>query len=164
MIKASARKTAILIGLALILIAVMYPRKSILASEYSVTVSDATGRGLAGVAVSRYTQDYSSGRNIDHSIEALTDLQGHASFPEEDHRISIAGEVFGCAKQILATGAHASCGVYSDISVSDHHLVELARSDKALQHGKGSLSFTMSYCPSGDYWACTDSARRHYGN
>lgn len=152
-----------LIGLALILIAVMYPRKSILAPEYVVTVSDATGRGLAGVTVRRYIQDFSSGRNLDHSIDVVTDLQGHASFPQEDHRTSVAGEIFGCAKQVLATGVHASCGVYSDISVSDNHFVEAARLEKNLRHGRRSLSLTMSACPSGDYWGCTESARRHDG-
>ena len=148
-------------GLGLILVAVIYPRKSVLVPEYVVTVSDAAGRGLGGVMVRRYVQDYSSGINVDHAIEVGTDLQGRASFPEEDHRISFVGEIFGCGKQILSSGAHASCGVYSDISVSDNHLVEAARVEKSLQHGRRSLSFTMSPCPSGDYWACTDSPRRH---
>ena len=49
--------------LGLILIAVVYSRKSVLAPEYVVTVADATGRGVAGVMVRRYVQDYSSGRN-----------------------------------------------------------------------------------------------------
>jgi len=153
-----------LFGLAMIVIAVMFPRKSILAPEYLVTVSDGTGHGLAGVMVRRYIQDYSSGRNLDHSIEMETDLEGHASFPEEDHRISVVGEILGCVKKVLETGAHASCGVYSDISVSNNHLVEAARLEKNLQHNRRSLSLTMSACPSGDYWACTDSTRRHYGH
>jgi len=163
MIKTPSRRRAMLIGAALILIAVMYPRKSILAHEYVVAVSDVTGRGLAGVTVNRYIQDYSSGRNLDRSIDVVTDLQGHASFPEVDHRDSIAGEILGCARQVLATGVHASCGVYSDISVSDSHLVEAARLEKDLNHGRKSLNLTMSACPSGDFSACTgsDSARRH---
>src|ERR1035438_1985726 len=141
-----ARKVIMLVGLALVLIAVLYPRKSALAVEYDVTVSDTTGRGLAGVVVLRYIQDFSSGRNLDHSVEVVTDLRGHASFPREDHRASIAGKILGCAKQILATGAHASCGVYSDISVSNNHLVEAARVEKQLQHGARSLNLTMSGC------------------
>ena len=56
-----------LIGLAMIFIALMFPRKSVLAPEYLVTVSDGTGHGLAGVTVSRYIQDYSSGRNLDRA-------------------------------------------------------------------------------------------------
>ncbi len=162
MIKTPTRKTTMLIGLLLALVAVIYPRKSILASEYAVTVADVTGRGLAGVRLRRYIQDYSSGRNVDHSVEEITNLQGQAFFPEEDHRVSIAGEIFGCAKQILTTGAHASCGTYSDITVSNNHLVEQARVEKDLAQGRRSLRLTMSACPSGDYWACTDSPGRHF--
>src|ERR1700760_878122 len=68
MIKIPARRRTLLIGLALVLlIASIYPRKSTFAAEYEVTVADTTGRGLPGVIVRRYIQDYSSGGNIDHS-------------------------------------------------------------------------------------------------
>lgn len=157
MIKIPARRR--LYSSDLVLIASIYPRKSTPAAGYEVKVADNTGRGLPGVMVRRYIQDYSSGRNIGHSVEVVTDLHGHASFPREDHRASIAGQILGCGKQVLTTGAHASCGMYSDISVSDNHLVEAARVEKQLQHGTISLSLTMSGCPSGDYWACADSVR-----
>lgn len=156
---APRKRRIMLIGLALILIALMYPRKSVLASEYIVTVADSKGHTLAGVVVRRFIQDYSSGGDVEHSIEAVTDPQGHASFPEEDHRASVAGAFSGCVRQFLQSGAHASCGVYSDISVDNNHLVEAARLETSLQHGVRSLVFTMSPCPSGDYWACTNSAR-----
>jgi hypothetical protein len=159
MTRTSARR-AMIIGLALISIVVSFPRKAVVAPAYFVTVSDPAGHGLAGVVVRRYIQDYSSGRNLDNSIDAKTDLRGHAYFPEEDHRISVVAEILGCAKQVLEAGAHASCGVYSDISVSDNHLVEAARLEKSLQHATRSLILTMSACPSGDYRACTESAHR----
>lgn len=154
------RKKRLLAGLALVLVASLCPRRNTLAPDCDVTVSDNKGQGIPSVMVRRYTQDYSSGRALDLSAESTTDFRGHAHFPRVTHWNSLAGEIFGCGKQVALTGAHASCGTYIDITVSSDNLIETARTEKSGHDGAKELRLTMATCPSGDYWACYAAIHR----
>ena len=132
---------------------VLYPRTVTIAPEFRVAVINGAGRGLPHVDVYRGIQDYSWGDSevMEH---AMTDNTGVALFPLHNRRLSTAAEVAGCLRQILAQGAHAGCGVYSNISVNNPHLLETGRSDQRMDRRHYNLRLTMADCPSGDYWAC----------
>lgn len=156
----SNKKRTVLLGLAIVFFITLFPRQSTVAPACIVTVSDNNGRVLSGVVVHRYTQDYSSGSNVDRTSDVVTDTHGQAYFPRETHRISLVGEFVGCAKQIILTGAHASCGTYSDITVANNNLIETARVEEVHFRAPRTLRVTMASCPSGDYWACADANRK----
>jgi len=139
---------------AVALLVVLYPRNTTISSEYRVTVMNRAGQGLANVEVHRLVQDYSSGDGSVTSMDAVTDTHGIAQFPLRQRRISLAGELFGCIRQIAASAAHASCGTYSNISVSNGHLIETARLEERIDGRHRNLRLTMGDCPSGDYWRC----------
>jgi hypothetical protein len=133
---------------------VLYPRNTTITSEYKVTVVNRAGQALANVDVHRLVLDFSSGTDSDTSMDALTDAGGTARFPRRQRRISLAGELFGCTRQISVAAAHASCGAYSDISVNNRYLIEIGRLDQRVDGSHRNLRLTMGDCPSGDYWRC----------
>jgi hypothetical protein len=132
---------------------VLYPGKATTAPACQVVVVNGAGQGLAHVDVYRNIQDY-SWFDSEKSQHAVTDNSGSAWFPLLQGRLSPAAELAGCIRQILSAGAHASCGVYSDISAVNGHLVETARSDQRVDRKNQILRLTMADCPSGDYWTC----------
>jgi hypothetical protein len=122
---------------------------------------DSYGHPLPKVVLHQYVQDFSSGSDVDRSTDKLTDLHGAASFDGVVAKESVMGELLGCARQVFTSGAHASCGSYSDITVSNNTLIETARSEQKVkgQRGQRSIKLTMEPCPSGDYWQCSASMK-----
>lgn len=152
--RTSAKAKWLLASTAILLFAAFSPTASTAAAAYEVIVCDATGRVIPGIVVHRYVQDYSTGRDAEHSEDRVTDTSGKASFPKLTHRVSIMGALFGCARQFLASGAHASCGTYSDIAVSNGSWIEVARADIRASSSQRKLRITLSPCPSGDWMTC----------
>jgi len=150
-----SRKYAI-ISIVLLAAASCIPRKTYLSPAYDVVVADASGKALPTLRVSRFLEDYSTGRDADYSSDAITDLAGRTHFDAVTHWISFATEIFGCLREILQTGAHASCGSHVDVSVDANHFIESARSENTV-HGRDhlkSLTIILTSCPSGDWHTC----------
>jgi hypothetical protein len=150
------------VGLLIVLILfvvtlIPYEREAL--PKYEVTVEDIRGGSLANVQLQEFVQDYSSKVDNEYSRDVMTNGQGRADFEGKTIRASLAQRAIACLRQIAAVGAHASCGVYADITVSDGHLVERARTDQRLKGrvGEHSLKLTMEQCPSSDQMKCTFS-------
>ncbi len=148
-----------MIAVVLLAAASCIPRKTYISPAYDVTVNDDLGRAIPKLTVRRYLQDYSRGTDFDYSDKAITDSVGRAHFDAVSHWISFATETFGCVKEILQTGAHASCGSYVDVSVDTNNFVEIPNREEVLDgtgHSK-SLVIRMTPCPSGDWHACAEA-------
>lgn len=154
MIKFSVRSKSVLLAGSVLAAIVLYPWSHSTASAYVVTVCDEAGHGVGGVTVNRNIEDYSFGQDVESSISETTDLRGQVHFPQATRRLSIAEAIFGCTKQIIEFGAHASCGSYSDITAESSDLIETARSERSSRLGQKTLKIVVGKCPSGDYRAC----------
>jgi hypothetical protein len=148
-------------GCAVLAFVALLPRQATIGTAYQVKVIDRTGLGVSQLTVHRNIEDFTGGEEANRSLDAVTDNQGEASFPAEVKRISLAGQMLGCVRQILSTGAHASCGTYSNIAVSSGQWIEVARKDTAASGRRRSLLLTLSECPSGDYWTCAIAMQGH---
>ena len=146
-------KTLVFLVIIIFLVATV-PRKIYIAPQYSVSVSDTSGAPLPNVKLHEYVQDYSFGVGSETSNDTITDMRGNAFFPGRTRWLSVGSQLLGCTLQLLQS-AHASCGFYSDVTVSGN-FVEKARVDQAARFhpSKHSLKLTMASCPSGDYWKC----------
>lgn len=143
-------------GIAVTIVAIIctllaVPRERVRVPEYEVYVRDSNGRPLANITVTQFLQDYSSGTDVERSVEVVTNEEGHAFLSRVGRTESLMGEILGCARQVVATGPHASCGYYSDITASANSFVEVARSEKNSPHQahQRSLQITLKSCPSG---------------
>lgn len=89
-----------------------FPVPQIVAPDWTITTLDAARRPLTGITVREVWQQYSL-EDSSHEEDRLTDIKGEAHFPRRTEWTSIAGRLFGCARQIVGSGVHASCGPYS---------------------------------------------------
>jgi hypothetical protein len=156
-----ARKYAI-VAISLLVLAVCIPRRTYLSPAYDVTVVDNSGKALPGLRVRRFLQDYSRGTDTNYSSEAVTDSAGRAHFVGSSQWISFARETLGCISEILKSGPHAGCGSYVDVSVDASHFIETGRREAAEMDAghRTSLTITLSPCPSGDWYACTEAPHK----
>ncbi len=141
------------------------PREKVLVPRYEVLLVDGAGKPLANVAVHQYQQDYSSSPSVDRTVEAVTNTEGLASFNSVEHTLTSGSEIVGCASQIVSTGAHASCGFHADITASSSNYVETAR-DVSTPRGEPhqrKLKLTLTNCPSGNYFECSESGKQRSG-
>jgi hypothetical protein len=149
------RRKRLLIPAIIIAIVAVVPRKICIVPEYHVNVSDTSGAPFRNVKLHQLVQDYSFGGELESSSDVITDSHGNAVFPSRTRWLSAGAEVLACTLQFFQYAVHASCGSYSDITVSDS-LVEKARVNVARRYhpDQHSLTLTMASCPSGDYWSC----------
>jgi hypothetical protein len=107
-----ARTKIVCVAAAVVLAGVFVPFPETVAPDWTVTTLDAAHRPLTGIIVREVWQQYSledSSQEEDH----LTDVRGEAHFPRRTEWTSIAGRLFGCTRQIIGAGVHASCGPHS---------------------------------------------------
>jgi hypothetical protein len=104
-------KIAYFLG-AIALVSVLIPIPQIVAPDWTITTLNASGRPLMGITVREVWQQYSL-EISSHEEDRLTDIKGEVHFPRRTQWTSIAGRLFGCARQISDTGVHVSCGPHS---------------------------------------------------
>jgi hypothetical protein len=82
------------------------------APDWMITAVGADHRPLTGITVREVWQQYSV-EDFGHEEDRLTDIKGQVHFPRRIFWTSIAGRLFGCVRQIIGVGVHASCGSHS---------------------------------------------------
>lgn len=104
-------RTAFVI-LAAILTCAFIPLPQTVAPGWTITTLDAVRRPLTGITVREVWQQYSL-EDSSHEEDRLTDIKGEVHFPRRTYGASIASRFFGCTRQIIGAGVHASCGPHS---------------------------------------------------
>jgi hypothetical protein len=107
-----ARTKIVCVAAAIVLASVFIPVPQIVAPDWTITTLDAARKPLRGITVREVWQQYSL-EDSSHEEDRLTDIRGEAHFPRRTEWTSVAGRLFGCARQISGTGVHASCGPHS---------------------------------------------------
>jgi hypothetical protein len=105
-------RTTIVILAAAIVASAFIPLPRTVAPDWTITTLDAARRPLTGITVREVWQQYSV-EDSDHEEDRLTDIKGEVHFPRRIYWTSIADRFFGCVRQIISTGVHASCGPHS---------------------------------------------------
>jgi hypothetical protein len=101
-----------IVCVAVVLLGAFIPVRQTVAPDWMITTSDAAHRPLTGITVREVWQQYSLD-DSSHEEDRLTDNEGGAHFPRRTQWTSIGGRFLGCARQIILTGVHASCGPHS---------------------------------------------------
>jgi len=99
-----------LIGIAVVL-AMLWPIKTLSAPAWDVTVVDESGVPVAGITVRESYQNYSA-ESTGHEEDQQTDIQGEAKFTRKTLSASLLQRVFGIARSATG-GVHASFGPHS---------------------------------------------------
>jgi hypothetical protein len=107
-----ARIKIVCVAAGLVLASGLIPVPQIVAPDWTITTLDAARRPLTGITVRQVWQQYSL-EGSSHEEDRLTDGRGEVHFPRRTEWTSIAGRLFGCARQISGAGVHASCGPHS---------------------------------------------------
>ena len=93
---------------------VFIPVPQVVAPDWKITTLDSAHRPLTGITVREEWQQYSV-EAFSHEEDRLSDNNGDVHFPRRTQWTSIAGRLLGCARHIIGTGVHASCGPHSYI-------------------------------------------------
>lgn len=88
------------------------PVPKTVAPDWTITTLDAARKPLTGISIREVWQQYSL-EDFSHEEDRLTDVGGEARFPRRTEWSSIGGRLFGCTRQIVRAGVHASCGSHS---------------------------------------------------
>jgi hypothetical protein len=91
------------------LMAFAYPLEVTVAPDWSLTVVLEDGTPLTQLPIREVWQHYSV-ESESQEQDLATDSQGQVHFPRRRIRVSQIQRFFGCAKQFISGGAHASCG------------------------------------------------------
>jgi hypothetical protein len=102
------------IAAAILLVVVFIPVPHIVAPDWTITTLDASHKPLTGITVREVWQQYSL-EAVSHEEDRLTDSRGQVHFPRRKRWASLAGRFLGCARQVIGTGAEASCGAHSSL-------------------------------------------------
>src|SRR5947209_4423183 len=105
-------RTKIVILAAVALASTFIPLPRIVAPDWTITTLDPARRPLIGITVREVWQQYSV-EDSSHEEDRLTDINGEVNFPRRTYWTSIGGRFFGCTRQIISAGVHASCGPHS---------------------------------------------------
>jgi hypothetical protein len=100
------------VAAAVVLAGVFVPFPQIVAPDWTVTTLTAARRPLTGITVREVWKSYSL-EDTSQEEDHLTDARGEAHFPRRTEWTSIGGRLFGCAREIIGAGVHASCGPHS---------------------------------------------------
>jgi hypothetical protein len=109
-----ARTRIFYLAATVVLAIVFIPIPQVVAPDWAVKTLDASHRPLAGVTVREVWQHYSL-EESSHEEDRLTDDNGEVHFPLRRRWTSIAVRLFGCSRQIIGVGVHASCGAHSSL-------------------------------------------------
>ena len=107
-----ARIKIVCVAAAVVLSGIFIPLPQTVAPDWTITTLDAARRPLTGITVREVWQQYSLNDSSDEE-DRFTDIRGEVHFPRRTAWTSIAGRFFGCARQIIGAGVHASCGPHS---------------------------------------------------
>ncbi len=97
------------IALFVILSALFFPLNQTIAPEWDVQVLGADRKPLANITV-REVWRQSSLEHFSQEQEQKTDANGQVRFERRLQRSNLLQRAFGCARQVMGAGVHASCG------------------------------------------------------
>jgi hypothetical protein len=123
-----SHRNSIVAGIAVILVALLYPTQITVAPDWTVRVVDENGAPLAGVWVSESWQHYSV-EKFSHAEESLADPDGTVHFPRRTLRVSRLFRMAGCLYQFGRFFAHASCGPHASVMSGKCGYGEMGGSD-----------------------------------
>ena len=112
----SARKWLFFVLVIAILAGWFIPRRTVVAPEWKLTLTNESGRPMAGIIVGESWQHYSL-ENAGHHDEASSDANGVVLFPSRVVRSSPAQRFVGCLRQFSRYAVHASCGPASSLNI-----------------------------------------------
>jgi hypothetical protein len=128
-----ARRGVLVVAL-IVVLGLLVPYPKTIAPEWTVYTLDASRRPLANITVSESWQQYSVEAE-GHEERAKTDANGRVSFPRRYRWSSLAQRLFGCAKNVVMYGVHASCGAHSHLVAFGDHVDTMDWEDPEQEDG-----------------------------
>jgi hypothetical protein len=110
------KERILLIGLACVAVALLYPVKSTVCPAWTIQVVDEAGNPLKGVFVRQHWQDYTV-ESSGHRQDTETDENGYVSFPERTIRAPLLFRALGVVLNTVSGGfIHSSYGPHAFIA------------------------------------------------